>query len=331
MTNNHTDAVDPSSGGRPLQGRRYELIAPRTGRVVVEQAPEPGYGQVLVRVVANGVCASDLSVWASPQPRYPIGLGHEPVGTVREAGPGVDISPGTAVTGRFAGSYADFVLADVRDIIEVPDGLEMDQAMGEPLGCAAEALRRTPIRLADRVAVIGLGFMGLCMVQMLTRSAAVRLTAIDLRNEARLAALAVGADDAYHPSQLPEPLRYDDETGRYGVDVVVEATGTQQGLDLATTLVRPHGTISILGFHQTLRQVDIRAWNWKALDVVNAHVLDRGLLRESTRAGLEMVAAKRIDLSRMLTHRFSLEHIDDAFAALEEKPEGFIKAFIEVG
>jgi threonine dehydrogenase-like Zn-dependent dehydrogenase len=319
---------DETAGG--LAGRRYELIAPETGRLVPQRAPEPGPGQVLVRVHANGVCASDVATWADRQPGYPVPLGHEPVGEVAATGAGVELGEGTRVTGRLVPSFADFVLADLRDIVAVPDGVPTDQALGEPIGCVAEGLRRTPVRLADRVAVIGLGFMGLCMLQLLARSATARLTAIDLREDSRQLALRVGADDAYHPKDLPERMRYEDAAGAIGrgFDVVVEATGTQPGLDLATSLVRPHGTISILGFHQGPRQVDVNTWNWKAIDVVNAHVRDRDLLRESTRAGLEMLAAKRIDLAPLLTHRFPLDRVDDAFRALTTKPPGFVKALI---
>lgn len=313
---------------RSASGRRYELRGPRTGQLVHQPAPDPGVGQVLVRVRANGVCASDLPTWATPQPRYPVILGHEPAGEVVSTGPGVDLVEGTLVTGRLVDSYADFVLADIRDVVEVPDGITVEQALGEPIGCVAEAFRRTPIQLADRIAVIGLGFMGLCLVQLLARSAAARLTAIDLREDARLLARQFGADDAYHPDELPERMHHGDGGPGRGLDVVVEATGTQPGLELATSLVRPHGTISILGFHQGVRQVDLQTWNWKAIDVVNAHVRDPELLARSTRAALELLAADRIDLRPLLTHRFPLDRVDDAFEALANKPPGFVKAVI---
>lgn len=322
-------ATDGYLDAAGLIGRRYELIGPRTGQVVREPVPSPSAGQVLVRVRANGVCASDLPTWSTRHSQYPVALGHEPVGEVVAGGPGVSLAEGTLVTGRLVHSYADFVLADVRDVVEVPDGVPVEHALGEPIGCVAEAVRRTPIHLADRIAVIGLGFMGLCMVQLLARTATASLTAIDLREDARLAALRVGADDAHHPNDLPQRMHYGD--GGHGIDAVVEATGTQSGLDLATSLVRPHGVISILGFHQGIRQVDLHAWNWKAIDVVNAHVRDRDLLGRSTRAGLQLLAAKRIDLAPLLTHWFPLDRVDDAFEALATKPPGFIKAVIVTG
>jgi threonine dehydrogenase-like Zn-dependent dehydrogenase len=318
---------DGAPGGGPT-GRRYELLAPETGRLVREEPSAPDVGQVLVRVLANGVCASDLPTWSTRQPRYPMALGHEPVGEVVAVGSGVDLAVGIRVTGRIVSSYADFVLADARDVVVVPDAVPVVHALGEPLGCVVEAVRRTPIQLADRVAVIGLGFMGLCTVQLLAYAAGTaRLTAIDLREEARLVAQRLGADDAYHPGDLPERLTNGGGSG-HGFNVVVEATGTQAGLDLATSLVRPHGTISVLGFHQGTRQVDMRAWNWKAIDVVNAHVRDGDLLTRSIRAGLELLAAGRMDIGCLITHRYGLDQVDDAFRALASKPSGFIKAVI---
>lgn len=298
--------------------RQYELVASRRGRVTSTEVPAPGAGQVLVQVHANGLCASDLSQWRDGQGT----IGHEPVGTAVEIGAGVELTPGSSVTGRFVGSYTDFVLAEPADIVPLPTGVPQDLALGEPLGCVAEALRRAPVRLGERVVIIGLGFMGLCMAQLLACTPAARLTGIDLRDDARATAVEIGVVDAYSPTGLP--------AGLSDVDLVIEASGSQAGLDLATELVRPHGRISVLGYHQGTRQVDLQAWNWKAIDVINAHVRDRSLLRTSIAAGLDMIAAGRIDLTRLVTHRFPLERTDDAFTLLEKKPPGFVKAVIEL-
>jgi len=138
-----------------------------------------------------------------------------------------------------------------------------------------------------------------------------------------------GADVCDHPNDLPPRTTVDDITSdRHGFDLVVEASGTQQGLDLSTALVRPHGVISLLGYHQSPRAVDVGTWNWKAIDVINAHVRDRDRLRESTRRGLELAATGKLDLAGLTTHRFPFDCLDDAFAAMRSKPAGFIKAAI---
>ncbi|WP_162605554.1 hypothetical protein [Jiangella ureilytica] len=145
------------------------------------------------------------------------------------------------------------------------------------------------------------------------------MVAIDPRPDAREQALIHGADAAAAPGEV-------DTAGDF--DVVVEASGTAPGLDLATTLVRPHGVLSIMGYHQEPRTVDLRTWNWKAIDVVNAHVRDRDRLRESVRRGLDLVAAGRIDIGALVTHRFALDEVDAAFEALVAKEPGFVKAAI---
>jgi threonine dehydrogenase-like Zn-dependent dehydrogenase len=330
MTTRSPEIDHSAHGVTSRRSRRYELIGPRRGRLSRHEPTEPGPGEVLVRVHASGVCASELDVWSGPATE-PQQLGHEPVGIVAAVGAGVDLAEGTPVTGRFGPSFADHVLADVHDVVPVPPSVPLDQALGEPLGCVVEGWRRTPLPPGAQVAVIGLGFMGQAMVQLLARSAVARLAAIDLRDDARTLSSRFGADETYHPDALPLGAKVDSSTphsSRHGFDVVFDVTGTQAGLDLATTLVRPHGCLSILGYHRGERRVDMQLWNWKAIDVVNAHVRDRHLLRASTAAALELLAAGRIDMSSLITHRFRLDQVDEAFAALAGKPLGFVKAVV---
>src|SRR5919199_779237 len=145
--------------------------------------------------------------------------------------------------------------------------------------------------------------MGLGILPLLKLRGPSRIVAIDVREDARAAALALGADEVFHPAELPQDARltqFRDWQSDRGFDVVVEASGTQPGL----TLVRAHGVLSILGYHQGgPRQVDVGMWNWKAIDVVNAHVRRRGDLMESMRIGLELTGAGLLDLGSLVTHR----------------------------
>ena len=111
-------------------------------------------------------------------------------------------------------------------------------------------------------------------------------------------------------------------------DVVFEVTGSQGGLDLATGLTRSRGTLDIVGYHQSSRTVDMQAWNWKALDVVNGHVRDQRQLTDSIRRGLDIAAGGRIDYGSLFTHRYSLSDLDQAYADLLAKPDGFVKALV---
>jgi threonine dehydrogenase-like Zn-dependent dehydrogenase len=255
------------------------------------------------------------------------------MGVVVAVGPEVTrVSEGDRVTGLFNKAYADLCVAKETELLRVPDEVAEENALGEPLACLVNAQRRTPVELADRVAVIGLGYMGLGMLQLLTLRGPSRIVAIDVREEARAAAMALGADESYDPSQLPEEFKltnFGDWQSDRGFDVVVEGSGTQPGLTLAGEMVRAHGVLSILGYHQGgPRQVEVGMWNWKAIDVVNAHVRRRADLMESMRIGLELTAKGLIDLGALVTHRYTLDEVDRAYNDLQQKPSGFIKAVV---
>jgi len=310
-----------------------QLVAPRSSEVVDLPVPEPGPGEVLVRVGVCGVCASELHPWTDGVASYPHRFGHEPAGSVVAVGVGAErFREGDRVTGLFKGAYADLCLADAALLLPVPDGVADENALGEPLACLVNAQRRTRVELADRVAIVGLGYMGLGLLQLLKLRGPSRIVTIDVREETRQLARELGADETYHPADLPPDYTLTEfrhwQSDR-GFDVVVEASGTQPGLDLAGQLVRAHGVLSILGYHQGgPRQVDIGMWNWKAIDVVNAHVRRRTDLLESMRMGLELEAKGLIDLGSLVTHRYALAEVDRAYADLRDKPPGFVKAVV---
>lgn len=313
--------------------RYSQLIAPQRSEIVQAPDRDPGHGEVVIRVTAGGVCASELHPWHDGVPAYPHRFGHEPVGVVARVGPGVErFAVGDRVTGLFTGAFSDTCIASEDVLLPVPERLADEGALGEPLACLVNAQRRTPIELADRVALIGLGYMGLGMLQLIRLRGPRAIVAIDVREEARNRALELGADEAHHPDEVPDHYhltRFGDWDSDRGLDVVVEASGTQPGLTLAGRLVRAHGLLSILGYHQGRpREVDVGMWNWKAIDVVNAHVRRREDLLRSMEIGLALEAKGLIDLGSLVTHRFGLEEVDAAYAALRDKPEGFIKAVV---
>ncbi len=310
-----------------------QVVGPQRSEVVEEPVPDPGPGEVVIDVAACGVCASELHAWLAGPVAEPLRLGHEPVGRVRAVGPNVTgVGPGDRVTGLLKPAYGEVCLAEERDVLLVPDGVPDLAALGEPLACLVNAQRRTRVELADRVALVGLGFMGLGLLQLLRLRGPRRVVAIDPREDTRRRALEIGADEVYHPAELPdgfEVTRFDEwETGK-GFEVVVEASGTQPGLTLAGRLVRAHGVLSILGYHQGgTREVEVGMWNWKAIDVVNAHVRRHADLMASMRIGLDLLAAGQLDLAGLVTHRYPLAEVDRAFADLRDKPDGFVKAVV---
>src|SRR4051794_8638225 len=151
------------------------------------------------------------------------------MGEVVATGPEVNgFSEGDRVTGLFNRAYSDLCLAQESELLPVPDDVAEENALGEPLACLVNAQRRTPVELADRVAVIGLGYMGLGMLQLLKLRGPSQIVAIDVREEARAAAMSLGADESYDPSQLPEEFKltnFSDWQSERGFDIVVEGSG----------------------------------------------------------------------------------------------------------
>lgn len=306
-----------------------QSAGPRRTEVVNGPRPTPRWDEVLVRVTASGVCASELHTWTTP-PAYRVCLGHEGVGVVEAIGDRVElVQPGDLVTGLMWPAFSEFVVTRQDLLLKVPRDVAPEVALGEPLGCLVNAVRRTRIELADQVAIVGLGYMGLGMLQLSKLKTPRRLLAVDVRSGALDLAVEFGADEAIRPGEVPADYLDGRDQPDHGFDVVIEASGTQAGLDLASDLVRQHGVLSIVGFHQGgSRTVDMESWNVKAIDVVNAHVRRTRDHMDSMAIGLELIANGSLDFDRLITHRYRLGEVDRAFADLEAKPAGFIKGIV---
>lgn len=118
-------------------------------------------------------------------------------------------------------------------------------------------------------------------------------------------------------------------TGESLCDVVIEATGRQAPLDVAAELVRVRGRLVIAGYHQDgARQVDMQLWNWRGLDVINAHERERSVYLRGMREAVAAVVEGRLDPTPLYTHRFPLERLGDALNAAAARPGGFLKALV---
>jgi len=110
---------------------------------------------------------------------------------------------------------------------------------------------------------------------------------------------------------------------------VIEAAGTQEALDVASGLVAPNGLLAIAGFHQDgPRRIDLQSWNWRGLDVVNAHERDPQRVVAGIREAVSLAASKRLDVEPLVTHRFGLDGIGAAFEAASRRDSGFLKAVV---
>ena len=115
------------------------------------------------------------------------------------------------------------------------------------------------------------------------------------------------------------------------MDRVIEATGKEWPLNLAGELLKNYGRLIIAGFHQDgMRSVNIQQWNWKGLDVINAHERDQERYMEGMREAADAVVSAKLRPETLYTHTFPLEEINEAFKCITERPDGFLKALIKL-
>jgi threonine dehydrogenase-like Zn-dependent dehydrogenase len=323
----------------PRTMRAAQITGPRAVQIVEVPMPAPGAGEVLVRMEGCGLCGSNLPVWQGrPWFQYPLepgAPGHEGWGRVVALGPGIDPSAtGIRIGDRVAAlshrALAEYDVARYDALVPLPQTVDGMDVPGEPLGCALNAFRRSDIRRGHTVAVIGVGFLGAVLVRLAARVGARvfalsrRPFAVALGRElgAELALSLDGDGAAEHALERIRAL-----TGERGCDRVVEAVGLQSTLDLASALTCVRGRLVIAGYHQDgPRTIDMQSWNWRGIDVINAHERGTEVYVSGMNAGVDMLVSGALDLSRLLTHRRDLAHVSEAFDLLETRPEGFLKA-----
>lgn len=310
------------------------VAAPGRIEIVDAPLPEPKSGEVRVRLEGCGVCASNIPPWEGREwfsyPMEPGQLGHEGWGRVDALGEGAE---GFAIGDRVAflsnHAYAEYDTVSTDAAVKLPEALEDDPFPGEPLGCAINIFRRSHVKAGDTVAIVGIGFLG-ALLTKLCASAGARVFAIARKDEALELARTMGAEATIrmddHWGIVGEVKRLTEDRG---VDIAIEAVGKQWPLDLATDLVREMGRLVVAGYHQDgLRTVNMQVWNWKGLEVTNAHEREGAVYLRGIREAAQAVAEGSLDPSPLYTHRFGLEDLGTALDMTRDRPAGFMKALV---
>lgn len=310
------------------------LRGPRAFEVVDEPIPAIADDEVLVRVSNCGVCTSELDMWEGKAgerifPHFP---GHEVSGVVEEVGPDVAaLKPGDPVavwvTGRGFAEYAAVKAAYCLPAGDVP----LELALAEPLACAVNAVELAALSLGDDVVIIGAGFMGNLVQKLVQLRGPRHVIVADTRAGALERALALGASRVVRvgTESLHEVVR--EMTEGRGADASFEVTGAQAPLLLLGEVTRMSGKVAIVGYHQGgTREIPLAHWNFQAYTIVNAHFRDVATIMRGMRIGMRLLTSGRLSLDGLVTHRYALSRIDDAFRAAHEKPTGFVKSTVHL-
>lgn len=320
-------------------------------RVETIADPCPGPGEALVRVRAAGICGSDLHGYrrgeaGTAAARTP---GHELAGEVIALGEGakglatgqrVGVEPlvGCGVCrfcrsgayhlcphlehigGARPGAFAELTVAPVDRLYPLPDGISFDEAsLLDVFAVAVHALTCVPVQPAERVAVIGTGAIGLSIAQA-AAAAGAAVAVIGRRPQPlRVAAETAGALGVDASRQEPVAAIRDWSQG-LGADVVFEAVGGAGGtLDLALQLAAPRGRVGVVGSFQAPQMLDVRIGYRRELTLQGVwSYAHRGSQPEFAIA-LDMLARGQFRAGPLITHRYPLEQIAEAFRAADDK------------
>jgi len=314
--------------------RAAVLTGPKALEIVDAAMPQPAAGEVRVKLEGCGVCASNIEPYqGQPWSTYPGeagGLGHEGWGTIDAVGEGVtSLAIGDRVATLAGHSFAEYDVAAEASVVKLPVEMAGKPFPGEPLGCAFNIFRRADVKAGQTVAIIGIGFLGAVLTKLCSDAGA-RVIAISRRPSSLDLAEYYGAADTI---PMDDHCRIIESvkaiTGEALCERVIECVGYQWPLDLAGELVGFGGKLVVAGYHQDgPRQVNMQMWNWKGIDVINAHERDPAVNLRGLREAVDAVASGRFDPSPLYTHSYPLERLGEALEATRDKPDGFVKAVV---
>lgn len=322
--------------------------------------PEIGPGEVLLRVRASGICGSDVMEWYRA-PKAPLVLGHEVAGDIVAVGEGVGFPAlgqrvvvshhvpcntcrhclsghhtacNTLHTTNFdPGGFAEYVrvpaLQTDRGILGLPDDVTYEEgSFVEPLGCVVRAQTRAGIRPGASVLVVGSGISGLLHIRLAAALGAGRVLGTDV-NDYRLEwALRAGADAAFDAAaageRLPELVREAND-GRLA-DLVLLCTGAPSAISQGLACLEPGATFVFFAPPPPGEPLAVPAHELWRLEV--SMRTSYGAAPEDLEMALELIAAKRVRVDDLVTHRMPLSGIAAGFKLVADARES-VKVIVE--
>ena len=316
------------------------LHAPYDLRVQNTRVTAPRPGDVVVKVAMAGLCGTDYRIWTGDRRvGYPRVLGHEFVGTVVETGFAVTrvrvgdrvaVEPNyscgrcplcregnrnlclsrTAVGIDVDGCFAESVRVPERCCWPAPAGVaDEDLMITEPLAVVVRAVARGDVQAGASAAVVGAGSLGLLALQVL-RGRGARVLVVSRTPRRFALARELGAEVTRTVAEAPLEETARAFSGREGVDVVLETAGTPEAVSHALALVRPGGRVVLTGLPHEPTPVVF-------FSVVRREVTLTGsmIYQDEFPEAMRLVATGTVKTRPLVTHRFDLDAIGEAFAA----------------
>ncbi|MBM3241369.1 zinc-binding dehydrogenase [Candidatus Poribacteria bacterium] len=325
-------------------------------KIVVKEVETPKVDEesLLLKVKACAVCGSDIRIYRYGNPRVkpPQIIGHEIAGEVVEVGkkvkkfnPGDRVAIGSdvpcgecsacqqgignnclinyAMGYQFPGGFAEYVLINplvikYGPIHHIPDNLDFEEAaLAEPLGCCINGLELADLRVGDTVVIIGGGPAG-CLLSELSKCMGATKVILSQRSKNRLELINISADVVISSTEEDFEKIVLDETNGEGADVVITACSSPDAQEQALNVIAHRGRINYFGgLPKGSRKISIDSnlIHYKECFVLGSH----GSVPGHHRIALDLIASGAINVRKLITHRFPLDSILEAFRVVEKR------------
>ena len=317
---------------------------------------------VLLRVNSLGVCGSDIHYYqnggaGSTTVAFPQILGHELAATVLEVGAEVkNLRPGERVAvdplvpcgecdqcrarrqhtcrnqkflgypGQLAGALVEYLVMPATCCLPVPASLDDDQAtVVEPFSIGLYAAQMAELAPGARVAILGSGPIGLCVLLAIRAEASATIYTTDLVEERLAVARLCGATWTGNPRR-EDVVRSIRGLQPLGLDAVFECAGEQETLDQGVQLLKPGGALLMVG----IPEADRISFSSSLLRRNELRILNVRRQNECVERAIELVSSGRVDVRPLVTHHFPLEQAGNAFELVSRKGDGVVKALIRI-
>jgi threonine dehydrogenase-like Zn-dependent dehydrogenase len=327
--------------------------------------PRPGPNEAVIRVTLTTICGTDIHILKGEYKVRPgLVIGHEPVGVIHELGEGVTgyrvgervlvgaITPcgqcsdclsghwsqcGGPIGGwRFGntihGAQAEYLLVPFAqaNLAKIPDELKDEQVvlLADIASTGISAAESADLQIGDTAAVFAQGPIGLCATAGARLKGASFIIGVESDPVRAAMAKRMGADVVLNYKECDVVAEIRRLTGGRGVDVAIEALGTQNTFESALRALKSGGTLSSLGVYSGKLTIPVEPFAAGLADQRIVTTLCPGG-KERMRRLMDMVLHQRLDLTPLLTHRFKLEDIKDAYSLFAEHREGVLKVAIE--
>jgi len=323
-------------------------------------APEPGKGEVLVKIKASGVCGSDVPrVFTKGTYSFPTIPGHEFAGQIVALGEGTDpalLNQKAAVfpllpcmkcescqIGEYAqcknynyfgsrcdGGFAEYISVPVWNLVPVPENLSYEEAaMAEPAAVAIHALRQASVEIGDQVAIFGAGPIGLMLARWAEAWGAGKVLLVDIDRGKTEFARKLGFQYVWNSADGDAVQWIEEVTGGRGADVAVEGAGVSVTLEQCLKCTRAFGRVVAMGNPAGDMKLSQKAY-WELLrkqlriyGTWNSSYVS--LPKNDWKLAIDAMAQGKIDVKPFITHRCTLEQCNPAMEMMRDRKEFFNK------